>query len=110
MAAPLTITPAPILQYQQGPPDWRAEMALRFSCVLTGAFSFAAAAVLLFLAALQLRSPNVLGLYPVAFSVAVLAAVADGKWMRCVGLGAVAGSVFMSTVGYAACLFIMARP
>jgi len=110
MASPLMMTAGPILEYQQGPQDWRAELALRFSCVLTGAVVFGVTAVTLFVAALNLHSPNVLGLYPIAFSAAVLAAVAKGKWTRCVGVGAVAGSVFMSTVGYAACLLVMTRP
>ena len=110
MASPLILTPGPILEYCEGPRDWWAELALRFSCILTGACVFGIAAVLLFVAALHLHSPNVLGFYPIAFCAAVLATVAEGKWTRCVGVGAVAGSVFMSTVGYAACLLIMTRP
>lgn len=100
----------PVLNYHEAPADWRSELALRFSCVLSGAVVFATVTIAMFAASVYFHSPDLLGLYPIAFIFAVMATVADCKWTRCVGMGAVAGSVLMSTVGYAACLFIMAQP
>jgi hypothetical protein len=99
-----------ILDYHEPAGDWRSELALRFSCVLSGAVVFAVVTVAMFVASIYLHAPDLLGLYPIAFTFAVMAAVAEGKWTRFVGMGAVAGSVLMSTVGYGACLFIMVRP
>jgi hypothetical protein len=101
---------APILDYREPPVDGRSEMALRFSCMMSGAVVFGVVTVAMFAASIYLHAPDLLGLYPIAFIVAVMAAVAEGKWTRFVGMGAVAGSVLMSTVGYGACLFIMVRP
>lgn len=110
MALQLALPDAPILDYHEPPPDRRSEIALQCSCILSGAVTFVTATIALFAVSIYLRAPDLLGLYPFAFVMAVMAAVADGKWTRFVGLGAIAGSVFMSTVGYTACLFIMVHP
>jgi hypothetical protein len=98
------------LPYFKPERDVWSEWALRLSCAMSGAVAFTVSNIVMFLAATHWHLPNLLSFYPLAFAAAVLATAADGKWTRCVGVGAVAGSVVMSTVGYTLCLFIMSGP
>jgi hypothetical protein len=90
-------------------PVWR-DWAERLPWLVTGGAGFCVVALALFLAALWWRAPNVMMLYPAMFVAAVLASTDHRPRTRSVAVGMVLGSVFMSTIGYAAGLILLVKP
>jgi len=100
---------AGILSYrraQQSPPYRWTEKA---SWLICGAVSFCSVTLLIFIAATLLRQPDLLTLYPAAFIFALCCTASESPLPRFLGLGAVLGSVVLSTVGYTICLLWMSR-
>ena len=105
----MELAPPLILNYRRPRPDQRALLALQASWLIAGGVSFIAATIAIFAAAVHFHLPDLLSLYPAFFSLAVLATTLQARVARSLALGAVAGSVFMSTVGYTVCSFWMCR-
>src|SRR4051812_24807918 len=100
--------PMPLLNYAPAPATPASLWGLRIALIATGIVAFSVLTLAMFLAAASFHLPDLLGIYPLAFSAAVLAPAAEKPCPRSMGLGAVAGSVLLSPVGYPGALLWMA--